>query len=63
MKDFPLVTHAHARDVLAYRLGQPITVAQFLADVTRLAAALPPGRHVLLSSARSQTGRSRAATA
>ena len=47
MKVFPLVTHAHARDVLAYRLGQPITVAQFLADVTRLAAALPPGRHVL----------------
>ena len=47
MSDFPLVTHSHARDVLAYSHGKSITVAQFLADVTRLAAALPPGRHVL----------------
>ena len=47
MNSFPLVTHAHARDLLAYGHDQPITVAQFLADVRQLAAALPSGRHVL----------------
>ncbi|MDB5966131.1 MAG: CoA ligase [Polaromonas sp.] len=44
---FPLLVHPHADDVLAWRQGQPVTVAQFLADVRRLAAGLPPGRHVL----------------
>jgi acyl-coenzyme A synthetase/AMP-(fatty) acid ligase len=47
MSTFPLVTHPHAEDVLAYRHDQPITVAHFLADVRQLAAALPAGRHVL----------------
>ena len=47
MSGFPLLTHAHARDVVAYSHGKSITVAQFLTDVARLAAALPPGRHVL----------------
>ena len=47
MTAFPLVTHPHAADVLAYRHDQPITVAHFLADVRQLAAALPAGRHVL----------------
>jgi acyl-coenzyme A synthetase/AMP-(fatty) acid ligase len=47
MSTFPLVTHPHAEDVLAYRHAQPITVAHFLADVRQLAAALPAGRHVL----------------
>ncbi len=47
MTTFPLVTHSHAQDILAYRHGKPITVAHFLADARRLAAALPAGRHVL----------------
>ena len=47
MTAFPLVTHAHAEDVIAYGHDKPITVAHFLADVRQLAAALPPGRHVL----------------
>ena len=47
MTTFPLVTHSRAEDVFAYSLGQPITVAHFLADVRHLAAALPAGRHVL----------------
>jgi acyl-coenzyme A synthetase/AMP-(fatty) acid ligase len=47
MITFPLVTHSRAQDVLAWRNGKPITVAQFLADVRRLAATLPANRHVL----------------
>lgn len=47
MITFPLVTHSHAGDVLAWSHGKPITVADFLADVRQLAAALPAGRHVL----------------
>ncbi|WP_404818507.1 AMP-binding protein [Rhodoferax ferrireducens] len=47
MSSFPLVTHAHAQDVLAYGPAGPITVAHFLADVRQLAADLPAGRHVL----------------
>jgi hypothetical protein len=47
MTTFPLLTHPHAEDVLAYSHGKPITVAHFLADVRQLAAALPPGRHIL----------------
>lgn len=47
MSSFPLVTHAHAHDILAYGPAGPITVAHFLADVRQLAADLPPGRHVL----------------
>ena len=47
MITFPLVTHSHAEDVLAYSHGRPITVAHFLTDVRRLAATLPAGRHVL----------------
>jgi acyl-coenzyme A synthetase/AMP-(fatty) acid ligase len=47
MTTFPLVTHPHAEDVLAWSHGKSITVAHFLADVRQLAAALPAGRHVL----------------
>jgi len=47
MTTFPLVTHPHAEDVLAWRHGKPVSVAHFLADVRQLAAALPAGRHVL----------------
>ena len=47
MDAFALVTHTCADQVLAWRHGAPITVGQFLADVDRLAAAFPAGRHVL----------------
>lgn len=47
MITFPLVTHSKAEDVLAWRQGKSITVADFLADVRQLAQALPAGRHVL----------------
>lgn len=47
MSSFPLVTHAQAQEILAYRQDGPITVAQFLADARHLAADLPAGRHVL----------------
>ncbi|MFZ3084856.1 MAG: AMP-binding protein [Rhodoferax ferrireducens] len=47
MSSFPLVTHPHAQDILAYGPAGPITVAHFLADVRQLAADLPAGRHVL----------------
>ena len=47
MITFPLITHAHAEDVLAYRQGNRVTVGHFLADVRQLAAALPAGRHIL----------------
>lgn len=47
MTTFPLVTHAQAEDLIACGHDQPITVAHFLVDVRRLAAALPAGRHVL----------------
>ncbi|MBU3898346.1 MAG: AMP-binding protein [Gammaproteobacteria bacterium] len=47
MSSFPLVTHAQAQDILAYRQDGPITAAQFLADARHLAADLPAGRHVL----------------
>ncbi|MGB4583556.1 MAG: AMP-binding protein [Rhodoferax sp.] len=47
MSSFPLVTHPHAQDILAYGPAGPITVAHFLADVRQLAADLPSGRHVL----------------
>lgn len=46
MTTLALMTHARD-DVLAWRQGRPVTAAQFLADVRRLAAALPDGRHVL----------------
>jgi acyl-coenzyme A synthetase/AMP-(fatty) acid ligase len=43
----PLLAHAAPRDVVAYRRGRPVRAARFLADVSRLAAALPATRHVL----------------
>ena len=36
-----------ASDVFAWRRGEPITVARFLADVERVAATLPAAGHVL----------------
>ena len=47
MITFPLLTHARAQDIVAFGHGQAVSVAQFLADVRQLAAALPAGGHVL----------------
>jgi acyl-coenzyme A synthetase/AMP-(fatty) acid ligase len=46
MQKYPLLTHAGRGDVVAWRHGRPVTVAAFLADVRRLARALPAGGHV-----------------
>ncbi|WP_043288673.1 AMP-binding protein [Paraburkholderia oxyphila] len=46
MPTHPLVFHASPRQVIAWRDGSPVTVHAFLADVARVAAALPPGGHV-----------------
>ena len=42
-----LMAHAAPRDVVAYRRGHPIHGTQFLNDVARVAAHLPPTGHVL----------------
>ena len=47
MITFPLLTHRHAHDLLAFGHNGPISAAQFLADARQLAAALPAGGHVL----------------
>ena len=47
MITFPLLTHARAQDIVAFGHGHALSVAQFLADVRQLAAALPAGGHVL----------------
>ncbi|MCG5071892.1 AMP-binding protein [Paraburkholderia tagetis] len=46
MSTHPLVFHASPRQVIAWRDGSPVTVRAFLAEVARVAAALPPGGHV-----------------
>ena len=43
----PLISHTAPETVVAYRAGVAIPAAQFLADVARLAAAFPPGRHII----------------
>jgi acyl-coenzyme A synthetase/AMP-(fatty) acid ligase len=43
----PLLAHAAPTDIVAYRGSNPVSAHQFLADVERLAARLPSGRHVL----------------
>ncbi len=43
----PLIGHAFELSPIAYRQGKPITAGRFLAEVRRLAALLPPGRHLL----------------
>lgn len=43
----PLLAHDSPDAIVAYRGGVGICARQFLADVARLAAMLPPGRHVL----------------
>ncbi len=47
MARLPLIAHASADAVLAYRAGTPIPVRQFLADVERVGAALGQRGHVL----------------
>ncbi|HLX01703.1 MAG TPA: AMP-binding protein [Trinickia sp.] len=46
MPSFPLVSHSSLDEPIAWRDGAPVSVSEFLADVARLAAALPPGGHV-----------------
>jgi acyl-coenzyme A synthetase/AMP-(fatty) acid ligase len=46
MSTYPLVFHTAPEQTIAWRHGAPVTVRAFLADVARLAAALPEGGHV-----------------
>jgi acyl-coenzyme A synthetase/AMP-(fatty) acid ligase len=46
MSSFPLVFHSSPDQTIAWRDGAPVSVRAFLADVARLAAALPAGGHV-----------------
>src|SRR6516225_4034641 len=46
MPTHPLVFHKSPDQVIAWRDGAPVTVRTFLADVSRVAAALPAGGHV-----------------
>jgi acyl-coenzyme A synthetase/AMP-(fatty) acid ligase len=46
MPSFPLVFHATPDQTIAWRNGAPVSVRAFLADVHRIAAALPDGGHV-----------------
>ncbi len=43
----PLIAHASADAVVAYRAGVPLTAGQFLSDVEQVRAALGPAAHVL----------------
>jgi acyl-coenzyme A synthetase/AMP-(fatty) acid ligase len=43
----PLISHADPAAIVAYRSGQAVSARQFLGDVFRVAATLPPGGHVL----------------
>jgi acyl-coenzyme A synthetase/AMP-(fatty) acid ligase len=43
----PLIAHSCADAVVAYRAGSPLRADEFVADVKRVAATLPPGRHIL----------------
>ena len=47
MTTYPLISHNRGDDILAWRHGEMITVHRYLADVRQLAAALPPGKHML----------------
>ncbi|HUP29250.1 MAG TPA: AMP-binding protein [Usitatibacter sp.] len=46
---YPLIGHRRAESIAASRRGVAITAARFLADVERVAAALPAANHVLNS--------------
>jgi acyl-coenzyme A synthetase/AMP-(fatty) acid ligase len=47
MATAPLITHGSSDAVVAYRAAVPVTAGHFLADVARLANAMPAGNHVL----------------
>lgn len=47
MTTFPLIGHARREAIVAYHQGRPVTAAQFLADVSALADALPRHAHVI----------------
>jgi acyl-coenzyme A synthetase/AMP-(fatty) acid ligase len=44
---FPLIGHEGAESIAAWRGGEPVTAAQFLADVMHVARAMPDASHVL----------------
>jgi acyl-coenzyme A synthetase/AMP-(fatty) acid ligase len=46
MPSYPLLFHSSPDRTIAWRDGTPVSVSEFLADVARVAAALPPGGHV-----------------
>ncbi|QTD90259.1 AMP-binding protein [Burkholderia anthina] len=46
MPTHPLVFHSSPDQTIAWRDGSPVTVRAFVADVMRVAAALPAGGHV-----------------
>jgi len=46
MPSHPLVSHSSPDQTVAWRDGAPVTACTFLADVSRVAAALPDGGHV-----------------
>jgi acyl-coenzyme A synthetase/AMP-(fatty) acid ligase/3-hydroxymyristoyl/3-hydroxydecanoyl-(acyl carrier protein) dehydratase len=46
MPSFPLLFHPSPGQTIAWRDGTPVSVREFLADVARLAKALPAGGHV-----------------
>ena len=46
----PLLTHQQLTDVLAYRHGRAVSVAQYLADVAYCVTQLPQSKYVLLAS-------------
>jgi acyl-coenzyme A synthetase/AMP-(fatty) acid ligase len=44
---FPLIAHTDPHALVAWRHGEALTAARFLADVAQLAEVLPSARHVL----------------
>ncbi|WP_333977612.1 AMP-binding protein [Burkholderia cepacia] len=46
MPTHPLVFHSSPDQTIAWRDGAPVTVRTFVADIARVAAALPAGAHV-----------------
>jgi len=46
MPSYPLLFHSSPERTIAWRDGTPVAVHEFLADVARVAAALPAGGHV-----------------
>jgi acyl-coenzyme A synthetase/AMP-(fatty) acid ligase/3-hydroxymyristoyl/3-hydroxydecanoyl-(acyl carrier protein) dehydratase len=46
MPSLPLLFHSSSAQTIAWRDGSPVSIREFLADVTRLAKVLPAGGHV-----------------